>query len=80
MEKRGTHRDRRREGVRNAVGYLPLPGGTVRKHETLNSRIKDGRTNKNTIHKILKKVILGDYKNFEKDFENWGLTERYTFL
>ena len=37
MEKRGTHRDRRREGVRNAVGYLPLPGGTVRKHETLNA-------------------------------------------
>lgn len=37
--------------------------------ELLFSKIKDGRTNKNTIQKILKKVILGDYKSFEKDFE-----------
>ena len=37
--------------------------------ELLFAKIKDGRTNKNTIQKILKKVILGDYKSFEKNFE-----------
>jgi hypothetical protein len=37
--------------------------------EKLFSKIKDGRTNTNTIRKILNKVILGDYKRFAKDFE-----------
>ena len=46
----------RREGVRNAVGYLPLPGGTVRKHETLNSR------------QLHKKVYLSVSPQFSKSF------------
>lgn len=42
---------------------------SLKEIERLFDKIKDGRTNRNTIQNILNKLILGDYTNFEKDFE-----------
>lgn len=47
-----------------ALGYVSL-----KEIEYLFDKIKDGRTNSNTIQKILNKLILGNYKSFEEDFE-----------
>lgn len=42
---------------------------SLKEIEHLFDKIKDGRTNRNTIQRILNKLILGNYKSFEKDFE-----------
>lgn len=42
---------------------------SLKEIERLFDKIKDGRTNRNTIQNILNKLILGDYTSFEKDFE-----------
>ena len=42
---------------------------SLKEIEQLFNKIKDGRTNRNTVQRILNKLILGDYKSFEKDFE-----------
>lgn len=42
---------------------------SLKEIERLFDKIKDGRTNRNTIQNILNKLILGDYTSFEKNFE-----------
>ena len=52
-----------------SFGIRPLGLVSLKEIEQLFNKIKDGRTNRNTVQRILNKLILGDYKSFEKDFE-----------
>ena len=50
-----------------SFGIRPLGLVSLKEIEQLFNKIKDGRTNRNTVQRILNKLILGDYKSFEKD-------------